>query len=120
MKKAFFLIFIIFIHIYSFAQSIVTKVNEDFLLSYDDGSLVIKNTNFTEEGATSIPERNCSVTLKAKDGKVYNPVYGRIDLITGKLIFTVNGQDLICAVPVEQIIFDSCNTALNGAVFKND
>jgi len=119
MKKAFFLTLIFFLHIYSFPQSIVTKINEDFLLSYDNGSLVIKNIGFNEEGSTSIPEKNCRVTLKAYDGKVYGPVYGRIDLLTGKFIFTVNGQDLICSVPVEKIIFDSCYIALNGALFKN-
>lgn len=118
MKKLFFIIFIFFLRISLFAQTIVVKKNEDFLLSYDDGSLVIKNTGFTEEGYTSIPEKNCKVALKGKDGKMYNHVYGRIDLLTGKFIYTINAKDFICTVPLEQIKFDSCNTVLNGAVFK--
>jgi hypothetical protein len=119
MEKISFLILIILLSLSSVAQAIVVKKNEDFLLSYDDGSLVIKKTSYNEEGTTSVPERNCKVTVKANDGKVYSPLYGRIDLLTGKFIFTINGQDLICAVPVQQIVFDSCYTALNSVVFKN-
>lgn len=120
MKKAIFIFSIFSSHLYSFAQYIVTKTNEDFLLSYDNGSLVIKNTRFTEVGNTSLPERNCKVVLKARDGKTYNHVNGRIDLLTGKFIFTVNEQDFICTVPAQQIVFDSCDSLLHGAIFKND
>jgi hypothetical protein len=118
MKKAFVLLAVL-LSLTSSSQYIVNKVNEDFVLSYDNGSLVIKNTSFTREGYTSMPETNCKVALITKGGKAYSGVYGRIDLLTGKFIFTINEQDLICVLPVEQIVFDSCNTALNGAIFKN-
>lgn len=120
MKKLILILLINVLNLSSYSQYIVNKVNEDFYLREQDGTFVLKKTTFTEEGATTIPINNCKAVLKTTNGKVYNPVNGRIDLLTSQFIYTINGQDLICVLPIQQIIFDSCNGAkLNGAIFRN-
>ncbi|MDQ3683715.1 MAG: hypothetical protein M3352_11700 [Bacteroidota bacterium] len=119
MKKILFVILIIRSSLPSFSQSIETKVNEDFYLKEQDGTFVQRKTSFTEVGSTTLPEKNCLVLVKTRDGKVYNRVKGRIDLLTNGFIYTVKGQDLICAIPISQIIFDSYDATWSGAIFKN-
>ena len=118
MKKTLFVFQIILLSFSSFSQHIEIKVNEDFYLRDKNGTFVQRRTSFNEEGFTTLPDRNCLVLLKAKDGKVYKHVYGRIDLLMNKFIYTVNEQDLISAMPIEQIVFDSCDTLLSGTIFK--
>jgi hypothetical protein len=119
MKRALLLFCILTLHIFSYAQFLVTKVNEDFYLQYDNGALVNKVTSFTEEGSATIPATNCKVVFKTTDAKLYKNVYGRLDLLSQKLIFSLNGKELLCTLPIAEIIIDSCNSLLNGAVFKN-
>jgi len=33
-------------------------------------------------------------------------------------IFTLKEQELLCTLPVAQIVFDSCEALLKGAIFK--
>jgi len=119
MKKIFLLLFLVSFQYFSEAQALVTKVNEDFYLQYDDGKLVTKVTTFDEEGITTIPQNNCKASLAVAAGGIYKDVYGRIDMVSGNFIFTLNGKDMYCALPLKQIVFDSCSSALSGAVFKN-
>ena len=119
MKKACILLHLLSIQFFSEAQFLVTKVNEDFYLQYDDGKLVTRLTNFTEEGVTSIPQKNCKASLTVASGGIYKDVYGRLDLITGNFIFTLKDKDMYCALPLIQIVFDSCSSSWNGAIFKN-
>jgi hypothetical protein len=102
----------------SSAQYIKTLHNEDGYLQKADGSLVQKLTSFTEEGSSSLPEKNCLVVLKTKNGKVYNKVNGRIDLPNEGFIFSVNQQEFMCSLALDEIVFDSCDATLSGAVFK--
>ncbi|MCW3109587.1 MAG: hypothetical protein JWQ09_4093 [Segetibacter sp.] len=118
MKLTFFICCLFLLSFSSFAQYIVTLKNEDGYLKNADGSLIQKTTTFIEEGSSSLPQKNCLVVLKTRDGKAYNNVNGRIDLQTGGFIFTVKEQDFICALQVDQITFDSCDAALSGAIFK--
>jgi hypothetical protein len=118
MKIFFFTCCLLVLCFSSFAQYIATLHNEDGYLKNADGSLIQKVTMLIEEGSTSIPEKNCEIVLKARNGKVYKKVNGRIDLKTGGLIFAANEQELMFALPIEKIIFDSCDAAVAGAVFK--
>jgi hypothetical protein len=120
------LIFILLINlttVVTFSQGVVQNIVRDeyqaFNIGLPDGTL-IKRTTFNEEGSTTLPANNCITTLKTKNGRVYNHVNGRIDLLTNHYIFTVNGQDLMFVLPVQQINFDSCyDSILSGAIFKN-
>jgi hypothetical protein len=99
-------------------QSIVRDQNQAFNIGLPDGTL-IKRTTFNEEGFTTLPANNCLATLKTNEGKIYDHVNGRIDLLLNRFIFTINGQDLMFVLPIQQITFDSCyNTALERALFK--
>jgi len=118
MKEAFFICCMFLVNYSSFGQYIVTLKNEDGYLKNADGSLIQKTTTFIEEGSNSLPEKNCVVVLKTRDGKVYNNVKGRIDLQTEGFIYLAKEQELMCALPIEQIVFDSCDSALEGAIFK--
>lgn len=119
MKRTLFVFLIILFSFSSFSQYIETKKNEDFYLKEQDGTFVQRRTSFTEEGPTTLPEKNCLVFFKTKDGKIYNRVRGRIDLLTNGFIYTLKEQDFMCTMPIEQIVFDSCDATLNGATFKN-
>ncbi|MDQ6812243.1 MAG: hypothetical protein M3040_00665 [Bacteroidota bacterium] len=118
MKTLFFLIFAFLMTSSSFAQFIVTLKNEDGYLKNADGSLVQKTTTFVEEGSKSLPERNCATILKTTDGKVYKNVKGHIDLETEKFVFLVNEQEFNCTLPIDQIVFDSCDAVSKPALFK--
>jgi hypothetical protein len=118
MKFACFICCLFFLSFSSIAQSMETLTNEDGFLKNADGSFIQKTTTFNEEGFSSLPQKNCVVILKTKGGKVFNKVNGRIDLLTEGLIFTVREQDMMCALPIEQLLFDSCDAALSGALFK--
>ncbi|MDB5231796.1 MAG: hypothetical protein JWN76_2601 [Chitinophagaceae bacterium] len=123
MKKLIFTFLINLLALSSFSQGVAQTItrdqNQPFNLGLLDGT-VIKRTAFTEEGSTSLPVNNCIVIIKTANGKVYDHVNGRIDLLTNRLIFTINGQDLIFVSPIQQIFFDSCyDAALSGAIFKS-
>ena len=50
-----------------------------------------KPQSLTEEGSPTLPERNCLVALKTRDGKVYNNITGRIDLQNDALYIHFEG-----------------------------
>lgn len=83
------------------------------------GTVIPHESRLQEEGTTSIPETNCSVSIVTKDKKVYRNFKGRLDLRFQKLVFTVDDEDLVCTLPLEQIIFDSCEQQISKAPFKN-
>lgn len=66
----------------------------------------------------SVPQTNCTAVLKTRDGKVYKPVSGRIDLTSGKFIYTIDQQDFLCTAPILQVVFDSCDKEFEGAIFE--
>ena len=119
MKNTLFVLLILFLSNSSLSQHIEIKVNEDFLLKDKDGSLVLRRTTLEEVGTSTIPEKNCLVNLTSKDGKRYNHINGRINLVTNNFIYTVKEQDFICAIPLEKIVFDSCGSKWNGTIFKS-
>lgn len=118
MKKAFFILFTFAASYSSLGQYIATTKNADGYLKMADRTFVQKTTTFIEEGSKSLPEKNCAVILNTKDGKRYNKVNGHIDLQTGVFIFVVEEHEYECLVPIERIIFDSCNSTLDGAICK--
>ncbi|HUS00855.1 MAG TPA: hypothetical protein VMY77_03970 [Chitinophagaceae bacterium] len=111
MKKLIFIFLINLPTVALFSQGVVQNISRDqnqvFNIGLPDGT-IIKRTTFNEEGFTTLPVNNCLATFKTKDGKIYNHVSGRIDLLTNRFIFTINDQDLMFVLPVQQIVFDSC------------
>ncbi len=91
MKTIYFIFFIFFLRISSFAQYIVTQNGEGGPLRNKDGSFIQKATSLTEEGSPTLPERNYLVAIKTRDGKVYNNITGRIDLQNDALYIHFEG-----------------------------
>src|SRR6187431_560045 len=96
--KAIFTLLITLLTLASFSQGVVQNIvrdpNQAFNIGLPDGT-IIKRTTFNEEGFTTLPVNNCTATLKTKQGKVYNHVNGRIDLLTNRYIFRLNDQELM-------------------------
>jgi hypothetical protein len=114
MKIIFFAWCIILISYSSNAQDPIVWKNQ---LKNVDGTEIAKST-LNEEGSKSLPEKNCLFALKTRDGKVYSKVRGRIDLQLESFIFSLDEQEFRCALPLVEIIVDSCDSTLSGSVFR--
>ncbi|MDB5230710.1 MAG: hypothetical protein JWN76_1515 [Chitinophagaceae bacterium] len=117
-KKLKFLSAFIFCSLAIAAQQTAPATNENYFLTDAEGRLLTDKSPYKVEGTNTFPELNCNAIVKTKTGNLYKDIQGRIDLIKNEFIFSVGNKELICTLPVEEVLFDGCSNSADPVLFR--
>ncbi|MDB5232284.1 MAG: hypothetical protein JWN76_3089 [Chitinophagaceae bacterium] len=118
MKSVLLLVFSLFLSASLFAQLFESGNTGEAILRLTKSSGGLPK-NMNNVPGSFLPEFICTASLKTTDGAVFKSVNGHIDLISNNFIITTKEEDYVCTLPVLQIVFDSCDAKLQGAVFES-